>query len=291
MKTYEKKSYQSHKEHYQNVYSDPVSIVKKIHNWKNTGPKEYFIHKLSWQLTDSLTSSGSLWLTVGDGYGADAGYLSNKGCYATATDISGTMLEAAYNEGLIESFSIENVERLSFESRSFDYVYCKESYHHFPQPFMGLYEMIGVCRKAVIIQEPIDILLTMPWVLFVKNILDWFSPLLLRKIWKNQYSFEVVGNFVYKVSEREFEKAAISIGLPAVAFKGYNHSKNKAEHSSLKVVRKHIAFRNFLSRIGILPYEQLSAGIFREKPDEKVKANLKLQGYRYIEFPSNPYSK
>ena len=290
METYEEKSYQSHKDHYQKVYDDPASINLKIHNWKETDPKQYFIHERSWKLTDSLTSQASSWLTVGDGYGADASYLIKKGCVATATDISGTMLEAAHREGLIDNFSVENVEQLSYSTKSFDYVYCKESYHHFPRPFMGLYEMIRVSRKAVVIQEPVDVLLAMPWLLFIKNILDRINPLFLRKFWKNQYSFEVAGNFVYKVSEREFEKAAIAIGLPAVAFKGYNHSKGKP-NQSLESTKKNLSVRDFLSRIGILPYEQLSSIIFREKPDTKTQAGLKAEGYRYIEFPPNPYSK
>jgi hypothetical protein len=151
--------------------------------------------------------------------------------------------------------------------------------------------MVRVCRKAVVIQEPVDILLTMPVLLFLKNILDRIHPKLIKLLWKNQYSFEVVGNFVYKVSEREFEKAAIAIGLPAIAFKGYNHYKNKSANSKLSSIKIMLFIRNLLSKLGILPYEQLSTILFKQKPTSKTIQDLRLNGYKYIEFPMNPYNE
>ena len=52
------------------------------------------------------------------------------------------------------SYRIENSERLSLESRSFDLVFCKESLHHLARPVLGLYEMLRVCRRAALIIEP-----------------------------------------------------------------------------------------------------------------------------------------
>src|SRR5690606_3411078 len=75
------------------------------------------------------------WLTVGDGrYGLDAMYLRSRGAKALATDISGILLEEAKAQGLIDDYRVENAEHLSFASESFDFVFCKESYHHFPRP-------------------------------------------------------------------------------------------------------------------------------------------------------------
>lgn len=57
------------------------------------------------------------------------------------------------------SYREENCEALSFPSRSFDFVFCKEGLHHLARPALGLYEMLRVCRKAAIIIEPFESLL------------------------------------------------------------------------------------------------------------------------------------
>jgi len=101
--------------------------------------------------------SGANWLTVGDGrYGMDAMYLHAHGARALATDISGTLLEEARTKGLIQEYRVENAEALSFHDRSFDFVLCKESYHHFPRPMCALHEMLRVASRAVLLIEAND---------------------------------------------------------------------------------------------------------------------------------------
>ncbi len=50
----------------------------------------------------------------------------------------------------------ENGEKLSLPDHSFDLVLVKEGLHHLSRPVLGLYEMLRVCRQAVIIMEPAD---------------------------------------------------------------------------------------------------------------------------------------
>jgi len=57
------------------------------------------------------------------------------------------------------SYSIENIEKLSFKNASFDLVFVKEALHHVPRPILGLYEMLRVSKKAIIFIEPADTLL------------------------------------------------------------------------------------------------------------------------------------
>jgi len=57
------------------------------------------------------------------------------------------------------SYKQQNCECLEYESRSFDLVFCKEGLHHLSRPVLGLYEMLRVCRKAVVIIEPFDTIL------------------------------------------------------------------------------------------------------------------------------------
>ncbi len=54
------------------------------------------------------------------------------------------------------SYQKQNCENLSFSSQSFDLVFCKEGLHHLARPLQGLYEMLRVCRKAVIFVESYD---------------------------------------------------------------------------------------------------------------------------------------
>jgi SAM-dependent methyltransferase len=51
-------------------------------------------------------------------------------------------------------FEYANAEQLPFASASFDLVFCKESLHHLARPVLGFYEMLRVCRRAVILVEP-----------------------------------------------------------------------------------------------------------------------------------------
>jgi ubiquinone/menaquinone biosynthesis C-methylase UbiE len=97
------------------------------------------------------------WLTVGDGrYGNDAHYIHSKGGKVLATDISDHLLKEAVDLGRIAAYKKEYAEALSFAAEEFDFIFCKESYHHFPRPMIALYEMLRVSRKGVVLLEPQD---------------------------------------------------------------------------------------------------------------------------------------
>ena len=57
------------------------------------------------------------------------------------------------------TYEKQNCENISFESQSFDLVFCKEGLHHLARPVLGLYEMLRVCSDAVIFVEPFDSIL------------------------------------------------------------------------------------------------------------------------------------
>ena len=50
----------------------------------------------------------------------------------------------------------QSAERLGYDSRSFDIVFCKEGLHHLARPVLGLYEMLRVCSEAAIFIEGYD---------------------------------------------------------------------------------------------------------------------------------------
>src|SRR5690606_19793880 len=172
-------------------------------------PIYYWIHQqlfaLAYPLCEDKTKT---WLTVGDGYGFDANHLRLKGLDVTASDISPTFLETALERDLVEKFAIENVEKLSFQDNSFDYVFCKESYHHFPRPYQAVYEMLRVARLGVILIEPQDPISRNALLVALREVLDRFDTTLLRRVWLIQYSFAVEVNTLLILLLRVYKKIA-----------------------------------------------------------------------------------
>jgi ubiquinone/menaquinone biosynthesis C-methylase UbiE len=301
--SFENTSYQSHETWFEKQYPSQDERVNSIKKWlKNIDNQTigYWLHSRLFGLAKPLIKQNETWLTVGDGYGFDGHFLKQNGAIVTATDIGGSFLPLSVEHKLIDNYSIENVEKLSFADNSFDYAFCKEAYHHFPRAYMGVYEMIRVSKKGIILIEPQDPLTKMPLMLAVKNILDRFGPTLLQKYWKNRYSFEEVGNYVFKLSDREMEKLAMGMNLPAIAFKGINNMYWKPEideeiaqesNSAFKKLSQKLSFHNLLCKLGIIPFQVLSAVIFKTLPDSDTICRLKNDGYLYYEFPKNPYLK
>lgn len=263
-----------------------------INNW---------LQKILFSCIDPLLGNeGASWLTVGDAYGLDAHYICSKGKgqIAHASDLNSDFLKVSKNEGFVSSYSAENAEMLSFENNTFDYILCKESYHHFPRPYLAVYEMLRVAKKGVVIIEPQDPVSKMPALLYLLNISSAMDDQLAGKIWKNRFSYEPVGNFVYKVSEREFEKLAAGINLPLVAFKRINPNfyfrgaESALANNSNPQFRK-LKFRkktvDILVRLGLICSQALGTIIYKEMPSEEEIARLKAAGFRTVKVPPNPY--
>ncbi|WP_066630462.1 class I SAM-dependent methyltransferase [Labilibacter marinus] len=288
---FKEQSYSAHEQH----YKGNEKVFRRLEN-KNS--IDFWRHERMYKtLTPFIQTKQDKWLTVGDGVGTDAYWLQSQGLDVVASDISDVVLTEAQKRGYINTFSKENAEQLSYGDDSFDYIFCKEAYHHFPRPYIALYDMLRVASKAVILIEPEDIGIQMPLIIFLKNILDRFSPNLINKVWKNRFSFESVGNFVYKVSEREFEKVAMGINLPCVAFKGINDyyttqldlSQPTTNKKILNKVKAKISKRNLLCKLGIIPYELKTCVIFKTMPTQVVKESMEAEGYKFVEMAKNPY--
>ena len=242
---------------------------------------------------------GSCWLTIGDGrYGCDAAHLAGKGMKVLATDIGDTLLREALVSGHIAACRKENAESLSFRDEEFEFVLCKESYHHCPCPMVALYEMLRVASNAVILIEPNDHLVNSTWaertvsglLSGVKRLLGW-NP--------DPPEFEEAGNYVYGVSKREMEKAALGLGLRYVAFRGMNdhyvvgveHEKIDANGPLFRKLLTRIRMKNLLCRFRLRQYDLLTTIIFKTSIDEGMKAGLAGQGYQVVELPLNPFAQ
>ncbi|MCX2451211.1 class I SAM-dependent methyltransferase [Pedobacter sp. PLR] len=298
---FHKESYELHEKWYNEKFPTPEakSDYFKRSRYADTTSIGYWLQRLFFDcLNPLLKNKAQKWLTVGDAYGFDARYILSNGNQATATDLNTDFLSIAHQEGIVNDFRSENAEKLSFEDNSYDFVLCKESYHHFPRPYSALYEMIRVCKKGIVIIEPQDPISKMPLLLFMVNTLNSIRSNLGSKVWKNRFSYEPVGNFVYKVSEREFEKFAAGLNLPLVAFKRINPNFYFSGAEGITADKKNKKFRSIylkksildlLLKLKIIPGQVLSAIVFKESPTAEELQLLKKEGYKLQNIPKNPY--
>ena len=232
------------------------------------------------------------WMTVGDGrFGSDANFLRPYVASATATSISGSTLKIAKERGWIDAFSEQNAEKLLFDDASFDFVLCKETYHHFPRPAIGFYEMLRVARRGIVFIEPME---------------GMWSPLLalkrtLKRLLRRDHPydlFEPSGNFVYRINMNEIAKNLTALGYSIFAWKGMNTFWYEPFDRAMK---DQFSFAWIGSRLGILIQDVacslglLSHGVatvvcFKSMPDPDLLINLRAAGFHVRQLPTNPYT-
>ena len=230
------------------------------------------------------------WATIGDGrYGSDAFFLKRHGADVLATSLTDSNLRIAQERGYIDKFQAENAERLSFKDGSFDFILCKESYHHFPRPAIAFYEMVRVTRVGIVLIEPIDGSL---------RLLDRGKDVVKRVLRGDRTSqFETSGNFLYRVNVREIEKMMTAIAGAAVAIKRFNdfyHPRLALQNSAgttfgLLATKAGIALQNALCRAQLMNYGLGVIVVFRFRPPDSVEHVLQANGFRVIHLPQNPY--
>lgn len=271
-------------------------------SWLNEDTVDYWRHQRMYQSLDPILESdiSSSWVTVGDGrYGRDANYIIKKGHDCLATDICDDLLKIAKDKNYISTYQKENAEFLSFQDNTFDYAFCKESYHHFPRPTIALYEMLRVARKGVILLEPNDAYINSSLIKIIFRKTKALAKSFIRKETYNDvgHQFEPIGNYIFTISKRELEKLSLGVNIRIIAIKGLNDAYIKGvekekinEHGILqKKTRALIKIADLLCKIGIMDYGLLSAIIFKEEPSINTINNLNKNGFNVIELPKNPY--
>jgi ubiquinone/menaquinone biosynthesis C-methylase UbiE len=293
--SFSKMSYARHAAHFDRDLTDEKRIAT-AQTWFKKDTADYWRHARMYEAVDCLISEpDTRWLTIGDGrFGLDSIRIREKGFTdVTPTDISEALLRRSKEEGRIEKYKIENAENLTFQSEEFDYVFCKESYHHFPQPLNALYEMIRVARKAVLLTEPNDISGSPFHILKhgLKSILKGYAH-------PDAANYEESGNYVYSVSKRELEKVALGLNLPMIATKGLSdHFIDGCEHAPAswknpiyRRIRVKCALRDAMAYTRFHEQPLLMAVIFKSEPTELVLARLKQLRWNVVRLPRNPYA-
>jgi SAM-dependent methyltransferase len=231
------------------------------------------------------------WLTIGDGrFGADAFFLKNNRVDVLATSITDHTLKQAKEKGYIDKYKAENAENLSFTENSFDFVLCKESYHHFPRPAIAFYEMLRVARIAVILIEPVD---------DRKGILGFLKPFIKKK-WKGEHSYfyEKSGNYIFRVNPEEIRKMLVAVNRPYFSIRRFNDiyiEKFADKLASLSsfgylFINFLILLHNVLSALRILAYGKSVVVSFNSPIDLELENKLKSFGFKVVSLPNNPYA-
>ena len=230
------------------------------------------------------------WMTIGDGrFGSDAFYLKKKGLDVLATSLFEDNLRKSSEDGYINKFKSINAEDISMDDESIDFIICKEAYHHFPRPPVGLYEMLRVAKTAVILIEPAQ-----------ENRIIYMLKGLLKFILRGEgnIQFEISGNFLYKVDLKELKKLLCAMGGYGFSHKGINdfysaklgsYPEGKINIGNL-VTKIAIATQNLFSKVGLYSYGLHCVVIFKDEPQTSLTSALKKNGYKNIKLPINPYS-
>ena len=295
---FNQQSYKRHEVHFSD-YIDGQGKGDLAKTWLETDTVDAWRHARMYRSLDPLLKSypEANWLTVGDGrYGKDAHYIQERGVKVLASDISEALLKEGKELGYIKDYRKENVEALSFSDEEFDFVFCKEAYHHFPRPMIALYEMLRVAKKAVVLIEPNDeyVYSTVLEILF-RNIKNFIKYILRKKI--VNHNFEEVGNYVYSISRREVEKVALGMNYKVIALKGLNDNYKegveyeKASNNSklFRQVKRRICLFDLLAKFKLKRYSILTVVIFKEEPKFVPMDDLAKEGYEVVVLPSNPY--
>jgi len=281
-------------------YAQEESVSKKIiSSWLKLDTVDSWRHQRMYSYLNSILDiyKGNRWLTVGDGrYGTDAHYLLQRGVQVTASSIDDTLLKKAKKIGFIHTFRKENAECLSFKDNSFDFVLCKESLHHFLRPYIGLYEMLRVTRKGVILIEPNDVEHNLTIIQTLFCVFKTYIKKLIRI--KEPSRYETVGNYIFRISLEEIEKVALSLDFPIIITKGINdiYLKNgefqkagiSLSHTILKIK---IWALDALCYLGLLKPNILFIAIMKKTVTEKEKKLFKEKGYSVHSLSRNPYLK
>lgn len=260
--------------------------------WLRKDTADYWRHdRIRLMVEPLLSDRAASWITIGDGrYGTDAGWLLNHGLTdVTATDLQSDLLEVARQKGVIRDYRVLNAESMDLPDDSFDYVYCKEAYHHCPRAPVALFEMLRVARRAVVLQEPMDG--------SGRNIIGKVLLALRSSIRRaSSHGFESSGNFIYRVSRQEIEKTLLGLGLRHYAFNsiqddyipGIEHVT--FESALARKLRRRIALKTAISRYLGIDHGIGCFVLFKQPPDFAFQRALERHGHTMIVLPENPYA-
>ena len=292
-------SYEQHRHHYEKFFD-----VAQSREWFQPETVDGWRHERMFSFIKPFLRSQkkSKWVTIGDGrYGIDSIRLKKiePTLDVLPTDIDSFFLEKAKEQNIISDYKIENAEKLSFKDNEFDFVLCKETYHHLPRPFSAVYEMLRVASKAIVLIEPNDNL-PMPflyhWYFRLKNAVKTIIKRSAEHT--DQWRFEKYGNYVHTISRREMQKAALGLRLPVVAWKYFNdcyvHGVEKEKCASdskfFRKIKRKISMMDLKNKLHLSSPSSIVIVLFTSMPGKEALDALREKKFEIDFLPENPFA-
>jgi ubiquinone/menaquinone biosynthesis C-methylase UbiE len=294
------------------IFSDNSEEQIKIsESWFDESTADFWLHNRMYEVVDCIKDDNAIWMTVGDGrWGLDAIRIKKRGVKSVLpTDICETLLKKSKEKGFIDDYRVENAEKLSLPDNSFDYIFCKESFHHFPRPFIALYEMLRVASKAVFLIEPNDepmaqSIKTKEWLRYKLQVL--LSKLKIRErpvhyrkpVLFTIKGYEESGNYIYSISKREVQKLMQGLDYPQMVYKGINTHYIKGcefepadicQSSVFKEIVETIKYEDQRCSDGWDVPNMIMLGLFKEGMNAETEKTFEKQGWTIVDLPRNPY--
>ena len=219
-------------------------------------------------------------LIVGD-TGVDAIALLDRGISnVTSTNLESNQIKFVRDHfGKDFSVGAENAEKLSYAENEFDWVICKESYHHFPRPPVAFYEFLRVAKKGVIFIEPLAAGFGLKWYLraCIKSV--------LRGQTINDQRFEVSGNYVFGINLSEVYQM-----VTALEYKGYNYKYVNSTYLSKYSLRDDKLSRFIYKTVNNIQNAMTKLRLIDPGLVILIISSDPISGYSYVKSPKNPFS-
>jgi SAM-dependent methyltransferase len=160
------------------------------------------------------------------GTGLDVHYLKKHytGVRFHVSDISDRAVALVMKTFAVEG-SVQDNENLTFPDNQFDYSFVAASLHHLLRPHKGLYELLRVSKKGVIVIEPND---------------SWLTRLAVRFNLATEYERDCK-NYVFRYSEQDVRKIAKALFCDYTIirlFAIHRTAKSRLEFLFLKALNK-----------------------------------------------------
>ena len=229
------------------------------------------------------------WVTIGDGrFGSDAFSLGDRGAKVLATSLTDDSLKIAKDKGFIKNYKAINAEKIDLPDNSYDYVFCKEAYHHFPRPPIAFYEMLRVARKAVILIEPQRTRI---------RLLDTAKSLIKKLIRGDKTElFEESGNYIYRTNTDQIKDMMLALNMRTISYKRFNDffhpkisRKDKSDKKAWYLTKLGIGIQDGFSALRLMDYGLACVVVFQENANPNLSKILKNTGYKKETLPKNPY--
>lgn len=276
------------------VESESVRDLRDLFNRRETVDAWQHERMLRFLSPLIATHPDANWLTIGDA-GADAWilrkYVGAKHC--TASSISDARLKKIKDLGYLDGINVLalNAEHLDLPDSSFDFLLCTQAYHHFRRPALAFYEFMRVARVGFVMIEPAESAAR------PLDAIRTLAKILLRKRPPIYDLFEPVGNYIYRLSERDIFRMLAAVQLPwfgIATFNSFNHPR-------LATQRRDSPLARLILHIGVGVQDILSLchamspGLFvvfvpTSPAADSAQDALRAAHFRIVTIPKNPYT-